>query len=478
MPSERVTRREILAAKTKKKPKKKKSSVKRVDVAVVGAGLSGLAAARDVLKSGRSVLVLEAQNRVGGRTESQPFRDAYVEHGGVFLIDEERERELIKIARELKIGVIDLEPKGDHLYHRDGNLVRYNRNGPTGRLPITPAAAPEVLAFSQLLEQRIREVPPDRPWAGPTAVELDSQTFASFRDANMVSRDAKWVIDTITETLTGNEPRDLSLLDLCKLVAGAEGLTAQQVVEESGLHRFDGGSQAISVGMAKKLGKRVILNSPVRRIEQRGRKVTLTSDRATVIARSVIVAIPPFLTTRIDWDPLLPPQRVQLSQRVPNATVFRISVGYETPFWYDDGLTGEVWYDNEPLRFAWDVTPPDKRLGQLTAFINGAAARRWCRRSAAERRAGIIDNLVTAFGERARKPLYLFEKGWSFTEWTASCQYGVFPPGVLTGYGESLRPSHGRVHWAGTEVATEWAASMEGAVRAGQSAAKAALAQL
>lgn len=475
MPSDRVTRREVLAARTKPK---KKSKVKRVDVAVVGAGLSGLAAARDVLKAGRSVLVLEAQDRVGGRTESQPFRDAYIEHGGVFLIDAERERELVKIARELKIGVIDLEPQGDHLYYRDGNLVRYSRNGPGGRLPAPATAGAELIAFASALEEQIRQVPADKPWTAANALELDGQTFATFRDANLVSRDARWVVDTITETLTGNEPRDLSLLDLCKLVAGAEGMTAQQVIEESGLHRFDGGSQAISVGMAKRLGKRVILNSPVRRIEQRGRKVTLTSDRATVIARSVIVAIPPFLTTRIRWDPILPPNRAQLAQRVPNATVFRISVGYDKPFWYDEGLTGEVWYDTEPLRFAWDVTPPDKRLGQLTAFINGAAARRWCRRSAAERRAGIIENLVTAFGERAANPLYLTEKGWSFTEWTASCQYGVFPPGVLTGFGEALRPSHGRVHWAGTEVATEWAASMEGAVRAGQSAAKSALAQL
>jgi monoamine oxidase len=449
------------------------------DVVVVGGGLSGIAAAHEVWKQGRSVVLLEARNRVGGRTLTNHLGGGvYVESGGVFLLSLTGEHELIGLAREVGIGIMTYPDNGNNIYYHDGQRMLYDRHGPTGRTPPVLTGFPELVAFNTLLSNMSQQVQPTHPWTASKAAEWDGQTFDTFERANVPSADAQKIINIFTETLVGCEPREFSLLYMTALLAGAEGMSVQQLLEAFAQMRFIGGSQGISIRIAERLGSRVVLESPVYAIEQDANQVIARSKRVDVVAKEAIIATPPWLTSRIRWTPELPAQRAQLAQRYPHGCVVRLNFVYDEPFWRAEGLTGESWTDFEPLRLTIDVSPPGTSAGALTAFINGSAARRWTPLPAEERRRAVLDNLKKLFGPRAAKPGAYIEERWGAEQWTGGCLYGVAPPGVLSDYGPAMRTSVGRVHWAGTEVAPAWAASMEGAVRSGLAAAGRALAAL
>src|SRR5581483_6965363 len=122
--------------------------------------------------------------------------------------------------------------------------------------------------------------------------------------------------------------------------------------------RFAGGSQVIAQKIAAQLGSRVALGSPVRRITQGARGLTAYSDKVTVKAKRAIVAIPPALAARIDYEPLLPFQRAQLTQRYGQGTLSKVAAVYDRPFWRDAGLTGQAIDTGGPVSATFDDSPP------------------------------------------------------------------------------------------------------------------------
>jgi monoamine oxidase len=203
------------------------------------------------------------------------------------------------------------------------------------------------------------------------------------------------------------------------------------------------------------------------------------ADRGvTVRAKRAIVALPPAFAGRLRYDPVLPALRDQLTQRVPMGSVIKCEAVYDAPFWRDEGLTGQAVSDAEPVRVTFDNTPPDGAPGVLLGFIEGQAAREWGARPAGDRRAAVLENFATYFGDRARSPSAYYEKNWTTDEWSRGCYGGYLGPGVLLDYGRALRDPAGRIHWAGTETSTLWAGYMDGAVRSGRRAAAEVLAAL
>lgn len=465
------------AAARSKKKKSRAPRPRRADVVVIGAGLAGLAAANEVVRAGRSVIVLEGRDRVGGRTLNEHLPGGgVVEHGGAFLFSKEREHVIVGLAAELGVEVIEPHYAGNNVWHRDGRREEYPRHGPFGRLPPDAAAIPELIAFSAQMDSMIAEVPSAAPWEAPRAEEWDGQTFETWKRNNVSNPRTRFIIDMYIQTLVGVEPRDFSLLYMLGLIAGTEGMTSQEVVEAAAKGRFLGGSHEISARLARRLGRRVVTGAPVRLVEQRRDRVTAITDRMSVVAKQAIVATSPAVSAFIRFDPPLPAQRAQLVQRVPQGSVVKCHAIYDKPFWFDDGLTGEAWTDLDPIRITEDGSPPDHSVGIMIAFINGVAARRWMRSSESARRTAVLANLEALFGPRAATPVRYMEKAWAYDPLTRGCFYGVTPPGVLSDFGHALREPAGRIRWAGTEAATEWAASMEGAVRSGIVAARAALA--
>jgi monoamine oxidase len=465
------------AAARKKKPPR--TRVRRADVVVIGAGLAGLAAARDLVNAGRSVIVLEARRRVGGRTLNQPIGDGKViEIGGQWVGP--TQDAMTRLNGELGLETYKTYNDGDNVYYRNGVLLPYSSSTPVfGAVPPDPTGAPDAQQAIVRLDDMANQVPREHPWEAASAHEWDGQTVETWKQSNLTTDGGKFLLDVGIEAVFAAEPRDLSLLFLLFYIAGAGNEdtpgTFERLINTAGgaqESRYVGGSQLVSIRMAKALGKRVILHAPARRIVQSSGGVRVDCDRGlSVRAKRVIVAMPPALAGRIRYDPIMPALRDQLTQRAPMGSVIKCEAVYDRPFWRDKGLTGQAVSDAEPVRVTFDNTPPDGSPGVLLGFIEGQAARVYGQKSADERRAAVLDNFATYFGDAARSPRAYYEKNWSAEAWTRGCYTGYLGPGVLLDYGTALREPVGRIHWAGTETATIWAGYMEGAVRSGKRAA-------
>jgi monoamine oxidase len=474
------------AATPKHKPSAAK--VRKVDVVVVGAGLSGLQAALDVVAAGKSVLVLEARTRVGGRTLNHDLGAAnpgkVVEIGGQW-VGPTQDR-LLALAKSLGVDTYKTYNAGNYVYHRNGTNQTYTASGPLGPIPPDPTGVLDAFKGITVLDEMAATLPIDAPWTAPKAEEWDSQTFQTWKLANTTTESGRFLLDLAIQAVWAAEPRDVSLLHVLTYIRGAGNETTpgslNRLITTAGgaqESRFVGGSQTLSIKMAKRLGsRRVLLGHPVRSIVQKGGRVTVTADGITVSAKSVIVTGPPSITALIDYEPLLPAQRAQLTQRFPQGNAIKCVAVYDKPFWREAGLAGQVTSDAEPCRITYDNSPPDGSPGIMLGFIEGHFARVWSRKPAAERRAGVLGNFATYFGNQALKPNQYFEMDWSAEQWTRGCYVGFTPPGVLLDFGAALRAPVGRIHWAGAETATYWNGYMDGAVRSGSRAAKEALGDL
>jgi len=444
-----------------------------VDVAVVGAGLSGLAAARHAVASGASVCVLEARDRVGGRTLNEEVDSAHpgkvVEVGGQWIGP--TQHRLAELARELGVETFPTFGEGRSSIEWRGEIKRY-----TGLIPrINPAYLLDYEQARRRLDRLARTVPAETPWTAPGARDLDGQTFHTWLRRNTVTRGARIFFELICQAVWAAEPHDVSLLHMLFYIRSAGGID-DLIGTEGGAQeaRFVGGSQLLSLRMAEQLGDRVRLSEPVRRIAWDGDGVVVGDVRA----RRVVVALPPTLTSRIEYAPKLPGFRDQLTQRMPQGTVWKCMAVYDEPFWRREGLSGFGTSDAGPVRLTYDNSPPDGSPGVLLGFLEGDHARRAGLQSEAERRASVLGVFARLFGSRAARPERYIEKSWAEEEWTRGCYGCYMPPGGWTSYGPALRAPIGPIHWAGAETATIWNGYMDGAVRSGERAAAEALRSL
>jgi monoamine oxidase len=453
----------------------------KADVCVVGAGISGLTAARQLRKAGKSVIVLEARDRVGGRCFSRPIHGASdVANMGATFVGPSQTR-VLALMQELGIPKFDTYSTGKLLWYEDGKLTPY-----TGTIP--PANNP--LAVVQLGEQTLPEidrmaqtVPADAPWEAPKALEWDSQTVQTWANNNINFSDGQKLFALAVEAVLSMEMQDISFLYFLWYVKQAGGV--EPLVNNAGSgsaqdFRVKGGTQLICEKMARQLGvgRRVLLGHPVRKIEQDRHGATVSADGATVRCREVVVAVPPTLSGRIEYAPALSAQRMQLVQRIPQGSLIKTIAVYPEPFWRSEGLNGEVTSDQGPVKVMFDASPENGTPGVLLGFIDADDARPLDDLSAAQRKAAALTSYVRYFGSKAANPIQYIDQVWDREVWTGGCPVGQTPPGVLTEYGPALRAPIGRIHWAGTETATIWIGYMDGGVQAGQRVADEVLAAL
>jgi monoamine oxidase len=444
------------------------------DVAVVGAGLAGIAAARTVERGGASPVLVEARDRVGGRLESVAIDDGkWVDVGGQW-IGPTQDR-VAALARSLGHQTFPTHATGENLVEFGGKQIRY-----TGTIPrLGPHVLADIGQAMLRLNRMASKVPRDSPWTAPRAKQWDSQTTWSWMRHNMATSSGRTMLELAVKAVWAAMPADVSLLHLLFYISSA-GTLELLLDTEGGAQqdRFVEGAQNLAVKAAAEVDGEVVLGSPVRRIEYSEDGVTLRADRITARAKRAIVALPPTLAGRIVYEPPLPGYRDQLTQRLPMGACIKCMAFYEEPFWRAAGLSGSAVSDPGPLSIIFDNSPPDGSPGIIVGFLEGHWARELGRADEQERRTAVLENLTRLFGQRAASPERYLERDWTNEEWSRGCYAGYAPPGVLTAYGPAIRAPIGPIHWAGTETATVWNGYMDGAIQSGERAATEALAAL
>ena len=460
----------------------------RVDVLVVGAGLSGLVAARRLQAQGLQVQVLEARHRIGGRmvsttTSSGTVVDLGGQWGGA------SHHRFAALLEELGLERYASHYAGDGVLHWHGRRQRapladtFNDSllffQPQALdLPSEHLAATEALqrAFAALVDQ----VNPQQPWLTPHAKTLDrlsvTQWAAQRSSIPLAHLPLQWLCRVGGSG--GFEPWEASILHL----AWTQAVAPQGESPEAWLVRGSAGGVAQQLAHELAPGS-LQLGETVMQICQHADGLTVHSAGGQRLeARSAIVAVPPPQRLAIHFDPPLPAAHRTLLQRSPMGSMTKVLAVYTRPFWREQGLNGLGIGNLPALELTADSGPPEGQPAVLATFIAGERAIRLGGLPAEQRRQQILNDLAAYWGPEAAEPLELVEQAWNEEPLSGGAFTSFLTPGTWTTHarlaadptGGPAPAPHGRVLWAGTEVSPRWPGYFEGAIEAGERAAAAA----
>ena len=442
------------------------------DVVVVGAGLSGLAAARRLLAEdvGRLVVV-EARDEPGGKCIWRRVGDYLVHPGPAWTAATQDHIKGLAAAYGIATYRIDVE----------GAKFAHDREG---AVEFSDGAAPQLTGVRRQEFERARaelsrlceRVPTSRPWDAADAENLDTTTPASWIRSQSSDSAVQGALAQLFKS-AGASPSPPSMLSVGAWINSCGGLAGLETnVDEL----FVGGVAAIPLAIAGDLGERLRLSWPVSQISWSGGGVKVVGPRGTVSAKRAIVAMSPADARKIQFSPGLSTRRELLHRGWLVTGGVKMMFVYESPFWHGASadrspIAGVINATGEPATVL-DQSPADGRIGVLAASLRlqreaaSAALSDDVLDDTAALQREVLDTLVRCYGLRARSPLGVNVTNWYAEPFISGC-HGFAQPGVLRDCGEALRDPIGPIHWAGTDTADVWINHMDGAVQAGERAA-------
>jgi monoamine oxidase len=434
------------------------------DVIVIGAGYAGLTATRNLLQADKNVLLLEARDRVGGRVYTKTFADgSYIDLGGAW-VGPTQDR-IYALAREFDVSTFKTFDEGKSIQYFRGKAKEYK-----GLIPPLPIGALLSLDFAiKKLNKLSQVVDLQSPWLTPNAAHWDAMTLASWMKQQMNFETARRFFKIAAEAIWAADPAEISMLHALFYIKSAGSLEMLMNIGGGAQEeRLIGGAQSIALKMAATFEDKIRLNSPVKAIIQDGDVVTVVGENFRHNTKKVIVAIPPTLAGRIDYQPIMPANREQLTQRLFMGSVWKTYAIYDKPFWRNNGLNGLAASTEGYVSVTFDNSPKDGSKGIMMGFVLGNQAKAFSELTDEQRKTAALGSFATFFGEKARSPIQYIDHSWATEEWSRGCYAGIMPTGAWTTVGKSLRQPIGHIHWAGTETSDIWNGYIDGAVRSGE----------
>ena len=446
-----------------------------VDVVVVGGGLSGLAAARTILDAGKSVTILEARDRVGGRVENEDLNNGGVTELGAAFVGPTQDH-VLALAEELHLDAfLEYNNGSDVLFFGNQSVAVPAQGGQLSGLD--PATTREIAA----LDAMAASIDVHSPWSHPNASLWDAITFETWIDESIKNETVKALLEVTTGAIWAANPQEMSLLYVLAYIAAAgnettTGSLLRLVGTANGAQerRIDGGTGLLPTGLAEKIGfEKILLNAPVQSISrQSSGRYCVTANSTSITAKKVIVAMSPPLAARLRYDPPLPASRDQLTQRMFMGALGKATAIYNTPFWRSDGLSGQAVSLDGTVHTTFDVSPANASYGAILGCMEADAMRQLDAASNADIQALVEKDYVRYFGPKAGDAIQWVFKRWDNNIYSRGGPTALAGPGTLTGYGNAITEPCGGIHWAGTEGSPYWTGYMDGAIRSGERAAR------
>lgn len=448
-----------------------------LDVVVIGAGYAGLTCAHQLSKRKLSIALLEASGRPGGRTLDKLVEGQMrLELGGQYIAP--AQERISSLVAEFGLATFPAWGAGDHF------LVLETR---TGRYQASPVAAlsekmGEPRAIQQEIESAIRQlealyaqVDAAQPWKAARSEEWDSYTFQTWLDKTLQSPLAKQFFRLMANQGFSTEPEQISLLQMLWFFKTSHGIP-RWAIGGPQANRIEGGSQLLAEKMAERLRDKILYDHPVRGVEQLENEVRVHTAAETFKAQSVVVCVPPQLINTIAFNPPLPPDTFRAFSSMQTGNAMKVQAVYKTPFWREKGFSGNGISFSRIPAFTYDNSGADGTPGVLLGFLSAKRATAWNDKPKAERKNAVLNTWAAVFGDEALHPLEYIEQDWMEEPFIRGGHGCHFPPGVWGELGAALGgirlPHHDRVLFAASDLAKDWNGYLEGAVYAGEQAAR------
>ncbi|KAN0052930.1 hypothetical protein ACTA71_012410 [Dictyostelium dimigraforme] len=440
------------------------------DTIVIGGGLSGLKTAYDLKKSNLNILVLEARNRYGGRTDSIKIGNGWVDAGGQWLGT--NNPSLKQLCKELNLETYKQYYTGKTVFDFDDNGEIKSLDESSLNFDLKDVGIGFIRPIVEVISKISRNIDFSKTSKeNPIMLSLEKLTVSEWLEISGFGESIKF-FNWFCKMTVASSSNDISILFLLKYVNSCSSIEGLFISDDECTEsdRVIGGSMMVSERMVSfikncKLNCEVISIDQISQSNKRLVKIT-TSNGEIYYCRNVVSTIPPVLLKRVEFKPELPMEKQRLKNEMEMGNTIKVIIIYDSTFWRDQGFNGKVQSFNGPIYQAFDNCTHDLSIKSIVGFIIGKdELKNWYTKSKDQRKSAVLNQLSRYWGPKALNPIHYIERNWNEEKYSSGCFMGVCKPGnIISQCNNYYREPHGKIHWAGTETSNQWYGHMEGAI--------------